>query len=588
MTTIVSKAPRFPSFTAEQSAGSKVVTTFAFISTIAILSVATRALWLAIRRKMDPVRAKPREYIFFNTQLGHYATCLLVSNLCMGIAGVLDVRWISENGITPDTFCTFQGVLMQLGSWATAYFTVTIAVHTFNSLVLKRRQSIIVSAVTICLGWITAGLLAAGPFVQPNQYTIGPAYGADGLSCGIRSVYLKAQFFFHLFPIFVASVLSAILYSLIFLVLRGTLNIKGGIRLTLDPNEKFVSEGVTENYHKFVARIARSMVWYPVAYIALLVPYSVTRLLSISGFNVSFPGLIFACVCWFLLGSVNVFLLYNTFRVLGPAVVGSQNESNMSFGPNLSMEKDPRFRQFPQPTPTYHSPKPSSSGDSTRALISQDSASAASFYSYPTSESLGRPITPFDELERAMAPSARSPKEASSPSGNQKLHISTDSLGLPAPPRRTRSPIVQYPSVESVRQPEPSFQPNRMMGSPQLNKQISTTTFGQPASARQSAASDYDVDEWYSRRGDGMLSPPGSGKNTAFLLSPPSRGSPNFPARPLPNLPRHSRSFSAVNAAGSSPTARQRPLLLPTGMAGYEDRAGHVRSSSGQARVNYV
>jgi len=260
----------------------------------------------------------------------------------------------------------------------------------------------------------------------------------------------------------------------------------------------------------------------------------------------------------------------------------------MSFGPNLSLEKDPRFRQFSQPTPTYHSPQPSFSGDSTRALIPQDSASAASFYSYPTSGSLGRPITPFDELEKAMGRPARSPKGTSPLTSSQKLHISTDSLGLPAPPRRTRSPIVQYPSVESVKQPEPSFQPTRLMGSPRLNNQISTATFGQPASARQSNASDYDVEEWYSRRGDGMLSPPGSGKNAGFLPSPPAKGSPNFQPRPLPGLPRHSRSYSAANAAGDSPVARQRPLLLPTGMAGAEDRSGHVRSASGQARVNYV
>lgn len=49
--------------------------------------------------------------------------------------------------------------MMQLGNWSTAYFTVTIAVHTFNSLVLRKRQSALVCAAAISVGWITAAIL---------------------------------------------------------------------------------------------------------------------------------------------------------------------------------------------------------------------------------------------------------------------------------------------------------------------------------------------------------------------------------------------------------------------------------------------
>jgi hypothetical protein len=37
-------------------------------------------------------------------------------------------------------------------------------------------------------------------------------------------------------------------------------------------------------------------------YILLLIPYSVTRLLQISGFFVSFGFLVLAYTCWFMLG----------------------------------------------------------------------------------------------------------------------------------------------------------------------------------------------------------------------------------------------------------------------------------------------
>lgn len=46
--------------------------------------------------------------------------------------------------------------VMQVGNWASAYFTVVIAVHTFNSLVLKKRQSILISLPAITIGWAVA------------------------------------------------------------------------------------------------------------------------------------------------------------------------------------------------------------------------------------------------------------------------------------------------------------------------------------------------------------------------------------------------------------------------------------------------
>lgn len=40
----------------------------------------------------------------------------------------------------------------------------------------------------------------------------------------------------------------------------------------------------------------------PTAYVLLLVPYSVTRLLMLAGYTVAFPAIIFAFGCWYTLG----------------------------------------------------------------------------------------------------------------------------------------------------------------------------------------------------------------------------------------------------------------------------------------------
>lgn len=105
---------------------------------------------------------------------------------------------------------------MQFGNFSSAYFTTAIAVHTFNSLVMKRRQSVIICRSTITIGWVWAGLTgrfysfiitkddsddisASAPFLihGPEGYV----YGADGLACAVRPVYPKSQFFFHLLPV---------------------------------------------------------------------------------------------------------------------------------------------------------------------------------------------------------------------------------------------------------------------------------------------------------------------------------------------------------------------------------------------------
>ncbi|TFK27154.1 hypothetical protein FA15DRAFT_666648 [Coprinopsis marcescibilis] len=327
----------FIPFPAAQMGGVIAVNTFAILCTVALVSVAARVSWLAIRSFVLRNSSKPQEYVFFNTQLGNYAGCLLIAMTVNTVAGMMSLPWLINRGITEGAACTAQGFMMQLGTWSSAIFTMSIAVHTFNSLVLKRKQSVILSRCTISIGWVLSVAMSLVPFLLPK--TDGDLYGPDGFLCALRPVYPQAQFVLHLLPILFASLLSAVFYSIIFLVLRGTLNIKGGIKLTLDPNERWTNVS-GDNYHQFIVRVARSMLWYPVAYVALLVPYSVTRLLVISGFSVPFEAMVLACTCWFMLGVVNVLLLYNTFRVLEPAFEGTSLATSRRDLETYGPEKD--------------------------------------------------------------------------------------------------------------------------------------------------------------------------------------------------------------------------------------------------------
>ena len=70
--------------------------------------------------------------------------------------------------------------------------------------------------------------------------------------------------------IFVAALIAVLFYSLVFLILRGTLAIRGGLKLNLDLEARQMTMYDTSDYPEFIAAIAQSMLWYPVGECATL------------------------------------------------------------------------------------------------------------------------------------------------------------------------------------------------------------------------------------------------------------------------------------------------------------------------------
>ncbi|KAH9481673.1 hypothetical protein JR316_0006200 [Psilocybe cubensis] len=564
----------FTPIPSSQIGGAIAVNVFAVLSTIALVSVILRVFWLAIRRQNSPIEC--HECVFFNTQLGQYAACLIIGMVFDAIAGVIGLSWVMEQGITEGWMCRMQATLMQIGNFSTGYFTIAIAVHTFNCLVLKMRQSVLVCRTAITVGWVFSLLVAVGPFfVHPEE---GYVYGAAGLMCGVRAIFPKALFIFHILPILLASILGAILYSLIFLVLRGTLKFNSGIKITLNPNKRWNNkEGLGENYHRFVARIARSMLWYPVAYVAFLIPYAVTRLFMLSGFVVPYEAVVFASICWFTLSFVDVLLLYNTFRVLGPAfearsAASSRKSQSLSSSSNLE-----KYGVSPSPferaaleekihhyrTQSENSTAPSTlSSGSARPLLPlylnhedyRGSAQAAT---------IGRNISPSFGRDSDIAtppPIVVSPSRSSS--RDVATHVRNDSFtsrGLPAPPRK---PVPAYNASKAIPLiPSSPESPTSVYSHDTrwLSRQQSTQTFGQRNSAAltsPSVFSDGGFSEWSTVTppqgyGQPMLSAVGNG---AFL-SAQGYDQPSASA----TIER------SISVQATSQVRGQRPLLLSRG-----------------------
>ncbi|KIM40010.1 hypothetical protein M413DRAFT_189985 [Hebeloma cylindrosporum] len=593
-----SSQPTFVPIPSSQLGGAIAVNIFAVLATVALVSVVLRVSWLAIRRTFFKSCTDARECVFFHTQLGHYAACLIIALMSNAVAGIIGIQWYFQGGIVDGRTCRSQAFITQIGNFSSAYFTTAIAVHTFNSLVMRRRQSVIICRSTIIIGWVWSGLMAGAPFLIHGAD--GYVYGADGLACGVRPVYPKSQFLFHLLPILIASTLGTILYSLIFLVLRGTLKIRSGIKLTLNPNERWTgSEDLGVDYHRFIARIARSMLWYPVAYVVLLVPYAVTRLFGISGFKVPFEAVLFASACWYSLCVVDVLLLYNTFRVLGPAFDTRSAASTRfsSFGTAGELEKNTPSTHRSEMQEKIHQYRAQSLGSRSSSENSRSSSSQGllplylgrderiheSDYSYSNASMVGRPITPAGfNYDITVPPPAVSPiRKTSRDFGEYSRNDSSTSIGLPAPPRRNRSPVLSQLMLEPRNSPSAqAFDAESWM-----DRQRSTQTFGHQDTPPERSPS--LMSEWSSRhlaydnRSPGFNNSGQTSFGSAVMAS-------SYPNPTLPRSPLQSsldRSLSATSTYSPPPSRGPRPLLLPHSSNSLDSMNNHYRSGPGIPRA---
>lgn len=91
------------------------------------------------------------------------------------------------------------------------------------------------------------------------NFKSGPVYGTDGATCGISLQYPLVQLLLHLVPMLAASLIASVFYALVFLNIRGTLSIKGGVKFNLDPESRWRAQDGQVQYIKFVAAIAKTM-----------------------------------------------------------------------------------------------------------------------------------------------------------------------------------------------------------------------------------------------------------------------------------------------------------------------------------------
>lgn len=123
-------------------------------------------------------------------------------------------------------------------------------------------------------------LLSAATPTWLRNSVFGPAYGIQEMSCGLSRRWPLLSTGLHLVPVcfilhtncqhvlnmtaklLLVSVVSVIFYTMVFLILRGTLTIKNGLKLNFDRSNRWSMSSVTTvEYQRFIAAVARSMLW---------------------------------------------------------------------------------------------------------------------------------------------------------------------------------------------------------------------------------------------------------------------------------------------------------------------------------------
>ncbi|KAI6155599.1 hypothetical protein BKA82DRAFT_43822, partial [Pisolithus tinctorius] len=292
---------------------------FSLLSALALLFVVCRCTRVVLRRGSPGIYGAP-ENLLFRTHIGHYVGSLLIGNVFLTIAGLIEFKWGLQSGITQGALCSAQAVIMEIGLWSTGFFTVATGIHTCISLVFRTRQVPWINLACIVLGWVIS--FVAGTSVSlkpPNDSLIDNLYGPDGISCGVARNYGVELFVLQPLPIFMGIACSGAIYSLVFLVLFGKLNPKNGdLEMNSQSQHRWSLLYDSREYVRFIAVLAQTMFWYPSAFFVLLFPFCVTCLLIFSGHSLSDAADVFARVCCSMLGLANVGLLYNTFRVIRP------------------------------------------------------------------------------------------------------------------------------------------------------------------------------------------------------------------------------------------------------------------------------
>jgi len=172
---------------------------------------------------------------------------------------------------------------------------------------------------------------------------------------------------------FIAASTSLVLSTFIIFCLRGNITIPGWRTLAASPEQGDAKKII----------IAKQLLPFPIAYVFLILPVSVARLMGWAGENVTFAGLIFCVTIYLLSGAVNV-LLFVILHLL-PAQSLCIRKSTIS---HPMLQYTDTFDFGSDSEPQNELPGAATRLEASTTMVARPSAVAASFPSLPSTPPL--------------------------------------------------------------------------------------------------------------------------------------------------------------------------------------------------------
>jgi len=301
-------------YTTPEVNGVKVLIAASCLSMIAVCG-----LLIVISLSAFNTRKSLDKTLFVRTHVAAYFVSLLLCDLLQAIGSIMNQKWVQHMEVYVGEFCTIQGATKQAADVGTALFSLILAIHTFSILFLRWQMRTYVLWLTLLSAWSgIAAIVIAGPAAL-DTHRRGPFFGISGYWCWITEPYSAEHVTLDYMFMFISALFSFILYSLVFLRLRGNIVVDGWYitfrRTSQSKNASWSGRDFADNQ---IMTIARQMLLYPVAYTIIILPIAVARFNVFAGHSVPFAVTIFCDTVFLLSGMVNVVLFTATRRVLPP------------------------------------------------------------------------------------------------------------------------------------------------------------------------------------------------------------------------------------------------------------------------------
>ncbi|ORY90139.1 hypothetical protein BCR35DRAFT_328780 [Leucosporidium creatinivorum] len=247
----------------EKHYGMTAVAVSACLSLASMILLFAYCIFLAVRRYRQSEFAKAEEdsrvMRFLWSSNGVLFLNLILGDLSHCIGFMVTFDWLKYGAMPspPTLACTVQAVTLQMGNIAVAFGATFLASSVFSLVLFSYKFPAKLVASLIAFEWaVVTVMTAVGPLYVARDG--GPFYAIAGGWCWISIEYDLMRMLLHHVWVYVAALINLILYSAVAWTILSRRKRAGGER------------GAS-------ARLARSLMLYPIAYILLVTPLASYR-----------------------------------------------------------------------------------------------------------------------------------------------------------------------------------------------------------------------------------------------------------------------------------------------------------------------